>query len=211
MATKLGLYQLALLHLGEPQLASLSENRAPRRHLDVAWDNGAMKFCLEKGQWKFAMRSREYTYSPSVTPGFGLEYGFDIPEDLVLLCGVFSDAGMTNPYRNYRVESGFWYSDIDTLFIRYVSNDEQYGGDLSLWPESFSEYVAAHLAFKTAVPITGSTDKRDDMFGLADKKLLPAALARDAFSEPTRMVQTGSWVRSRLGGGDTGREHGWRR
>lgn len=210
MATKLGLYQLALQNLGEPQLASLAETGVRRRSLDTAWDNGAQRYCLEAGQWKFAMRSAEVSYAPSVTPGFGFQYGYTIPIDCALLCGVFSDENMDKPYRRYRVESGLWYSDLPVLYVRFVSTDAAYGGDLSLWPETFAEFVAAHLAFKAAKAITGSNDTRDDMMKLRDK-LLPSALARDAFSEPSEGVQTGNWVRARLGGGNMAREHGWRR
>lgn len=211
MTSKLTLYNGALLKLGEPDLASLSENRAPRRHLDRAWDNGAVRACLELGQWKFAMRSSEYTYSPSVTPGFGFDYGFNVPSDLVRLAGVWQDANMAGPaYRGYREEAGYWYADIDTLYIRYVSDDTDYGNDLSLWPQSFVEVVEAHLAYKTAKAITGSDETMAEMLALRDKKLLPIALSRDAMQEPARDMQAGDWVRARVGGGNLAREHGWR-
>ena len=41
MITRLQLYNSALLLLGERNLASLSENREPRRLLDHVWDTGA--------------------------------------------------------------------------------------------------------------------------------------------------------------------------
>lgn len=200
--SKLSLYNGALLKLQETKLASLSEEREARRALDEAWDNDAVRYCLEAGQWKFAKRSMALTYSPSITPGVGYRYGFTIPEDHLRLCKVCSDEQMKTPLRDdqYVEEAGYWFADLDTLYISYVSNDAQYGMDFSLWPRRFTEYVESHLAACVALRVTGSKEDRDAAELRRDRKYLKEALAHDAMQEGTKFPKTGSWVRARTSG-----------
>ena len=93
---QLGLYNQALYLLGERSLASLTENREPRRILDVVW-RGAVKFCLEQGQWKFALRTSKLTYSTDVIPTFGYSRAFERPTDCVRLSKMCSDEYLKTP------------------------------------------------------------------------------------------------------------------
>lgn len=203
MATRLGLYNAALLHLGARALASLNESNQTRRDCDRAWDGGFVDEVLERGQWKFAIRAREMAYSPSITPAFGstLAYVFDIPSDHRRLVGSYSDADMGSPLLevDFREEGGYWLASQGTIWVRYVSNDASFGGDMSLWPASFTAFCAALFAAKIAMAVTGDTAKRDDMLALAEKRLLPVALSRDAMQEPSRLPRAGGWVSSRTG------------
>src|ERR1700724_1414124 len=73
MTTQLFIYNEALGHLGERQLASLSEPREPRRVLDSYWSD-VVGFCLSQGLWKFAKRTILIDNSSSLTPQFGYNY-----------------------------------------------------------------------------------------------------------------------------------------
>lgn len=209
MTDRLSLYNNALMLIGERALASLSENREPRRHLDTAWNNGLLRGVLEAGQWKFAMRAVALTYSPSVEPDFGFRYAFDKPDDHVRLGGVFSDESMAAPLLHYREEAGFWFSDLETIFIRYVSIRPDYGLDFSLWPQTFIEFVEAALASKVAMPVTQNATKMKDMLGLR-KQLLSDALSKDALQDPTRFPPPGNWAKARFAGGASRRGGGYR-
>ena len=78
MTTQLFIYNEALGHLGERQLASLAEPREPRRVLDSYWSD-VVGFCLSQGLWKFAKRTVQIDNDASVTPQFGFNYCFPIP------------------------------------------------------------------------------------------------------------------------------------
>lgn len=78
---QLSLYNNALTVLGERKIASLTENREPRRVLDDVW-SGAVKYCLEQGQWKFAIRTSKLTYSTDVNPVFGYRRAFERPSEI---------------------------------------------------------------------------------------------------------------------------------
>jgi hypothetical protein len=200
MASKLSIYNAALLVLGERKLASLTEARAPRRRLDSVWDDNGVKTCLQAGFWNFAMRAIELSYSPSVTPAFGLRYAFDKPTDWVRTWLVSGDDRFTEELHGYEDEGEYWYADLDTIWVRYVSNDSAWGGDLSLWPESFTRYVEHYFAWRICKGTTGSnTDK--DSIGAETERLLRRARATDAMDETTRFAPEGNWVRARRGNG----------
>ncbi len=211
MASKLALYNTALtVYLGERKLASLSENRAPRRRLDAAWDGGAILECLDAGLWNFAMRTVELTYSPSVAPGFDGTYHctFDKPEDWVKTALVSDDPSFCNLELDYIDEAQYFWAHSEKLYVKYVSKDAAYGLDLSLWPPSFTDYAAALLASKVARPTTGSTSDAETLDAKVEKKLR-IARSRDAMNEQVKKPPSGSWVRSRSGG-SLSRERGSR-
>lgn len=199
MTSKLSLYNSALLILGERKLASLAEAREPRRALDDAWDDG-VAYCIEGGFWNFAMRAVQIDSSASVTPTFGYTYAFTKPQDFVRLYSYGSTETFDPPLLTVVDEPNYWYANVDPLYVKYVSNDTAYGMDLSLWSESFAEYVANRLAVKTCKRITGafpSDDLKKD-----EKRALAIARSKDAMDEPTGFPPRGLWVSSRLGGRD---------
>lgn len=204
MTTQLSLYNGALRILKERKLASLSENREPRRLLDDVWGDGqtegAVKYCLQMGQWTFASRTVQLDYSPSVEPPFGYRYAFDQPEDMVRVCGIWSDEYLTAPVLRYIDERHFWCTDWATIFVTYVSNDLEYGADLSLWPESFAKIVEAYLAKE----IAGNLTQGETRIAIANKAWEEAeikAKSLDAMNKPTAFPPPGSWVQSRHGFG----------
>lgn len=207
--TRLNLYNGALSILGERRLASLSENRGPRHHLDQAWSRGVVDYCLEAGQWKFATRTQMLDYAPSITPpdGMNFAYAFDKPADCRRLIGVYGDGQMVDALRDYREEAGYWWANLEAIYVRFVSNDAQYGGDLSLWSQRFAKYVEAHLAYEVAMDVTGAQDKADRALKLRERLLLEA-LSMDAQQDPTKTPAPGGWVRARMGSSFRGREQG---
>jgi hypothetical protein len=139
MTTKLQLYNNALLLCGERALGSLTEEREPRRLLDQVYDTDGIKKCLEMGQWKFAMRTIQIDYDPDVSPTFGYQRAFDKPTDWVVTSSVCSDEYFRAPLLQYTDEAGYWYADLNTIYVRYVSDDAQYGKNIGSWPGSFLE------------------------------------------------------------------------
>lgn len=200
MTTQLSLYQGALRLLGERKLASLVEAREPRRLLDDAWGSGAtagaVKHCLQLGQWTFAARTIQAVASTSIEPDFGYRYAFEQPSDMVRVMAVCEDEFFNTPLLRYSDERHYWYADLETIYVQYVSNDTDYGADLSLWPESFGKVVEAYLANEIVGNLTQSAAKVEAIGKLLEKTLL-AAKSLDAMNRPTVMTPTGSWVSAR--------------
>jgi len=201
MATdRLKLYNDALIMAGERFLASLTEDREPRRLLDHMWDNEGIEHCLESGQWKFAMRAVRLDYDTDITPEFGVSRAFLKPTDWRLTSAVCSDEYFQTPLIQYSDEAGYWYADLDIIYVRYVSDDANYGMDLAKWPAKFKDYVASHFATGVVLKQT-SDDKKKEQAVQLEKDMLKMAKSHDAMSDPTKFPPPGNWTRSRNIGG----------
>lgn len=196
-ATRLKIYNGALRLCEERRLASLTENREPRRLLDEVWQDGGVRYCLEQAQWKFAMRASEFTYDTSVTTSFGYRYAFAKPTDWVATSGVCQDERFNTPLLQYRDETGYWFADLDTIYVRYVSDDENYGNNLAAWPESFNEVVQAHFAKKIAGKLSASDALRDTI-AKEYQRALKVAKNKDAMADPTKIPPMGRWPGARV-------------
>ena len=200
--SKLEVYNLALGHLGSRRLASLSENREPRRELDAEWHQAVLA-CLERGQWLFATRAVQVLPSDSVVPPFGYALAYPKPDDWLRTIEVCSDDRFACPVRAFSDESGYWWTDAQPLFVRYVSTDPAWGLDLSKWSPAFTMSVSIHLARQTCERITGSLERMQVLEKLAKQARLDAK-ALDAMNGPPARAPMGSWLRARLGGPDGG-------
>lgn len=210
MTSRLALYNDALLICGERALASLSEDREPRRLLDQVWNNDGVLLCLEEAQWYFAMRTIRIDYDPDVTPDFGVRHAFSKPSDWILTSALCADEYFRVPVTRYFDEAGYWYSDLDELYIRYVSSDAAYGLDLSRWPRTFSEFVAAHFAAKVVLKISNDEDRLKKALALREMALKKAK-NKCAMAMPTQFEAQGNWSKARMrwaprrdGGGNGG-------
>jgi hypothetical protein len=210
-AAKLRAYNIALTrHLGSRKLASLTENREPRRVLDDIWgdSNEAVEFCLGKADWNFGTRSTKQEYDPALEPSFGMKRVYVKPDDFVRLTTISANEYFSRPLveREYTDEGPYWITDHEELFVRYVSSHENFGFDSSLWPESFVQYLGAYLAHESCERITNSNSKMSVIYQKMND-CLKHARSRDAMDEGTKFPPAGSWVRAR--GGDS--HHGERR
>lgn len=211
--TRLDLYNKALLLCGERFLSGLTESNEPRRLLDHVWSTGWIDACLEKGQWYFAMRTARIEVDADfTTPDFGYQNAFSKPSDWISTSAVCSDEYFRVPLNQYADEMNYWFADIDPLYVKIVSNDETYGGDLSLWPASFVEHAAAHGAAKIIGKLAGDkSEQKRELFGppgrsrdgLFERSLNEAKNAA-ALTQPTQIPAQGSWSRARAG------RRGWR-
>ena len=196
MTTQLDIYNGALLHCGERFLASLTEQREPRRLLDRVWSSNGVKTCLEMGQWNFAMRTIQIDYDPSIEPSFGYNRAFSKPTDWVITTSLCSDEFFGQPLLRYTDEAGYWYSDLDTMYVRYVSSDINYGLNINQWPDSFREFVEAHFASKIILKLSNSEDELKRVEALRTK-FLKTAKGKAAMAEPTSFPARGNWSKSR--------------
>lgn len=195
MATRLQIYNGALRRLGNPLLTSLSENLSSRRYLDSVWDEGFIDYVLDRGKWSFAKRTERITQSTTLIPQFGLKYAFPQPIDFIKLVAMWQNPECTVPLLWYQYEAGVFYTQIDTIYLQYVSNDAAYGGNIALWPAPFTQYSQAFMAQQAAPFITNQNG------GDLEKDLIIAeriALTSDGLNKPIQVNPIGAWNRARL-------------
>ena len=204
--TQLKLYNDALLLAGERALSGLTESVETRRLLDQVWADGGVDSCLEEGQWEFAMRAVEIDYDTTVVPPFGYNRAFSKPSDWIRTSALCSDEFFRVPLTRYFDEANYWYSDLDLIYVRYVSNDSTYGKNLDIWPQSFVEFAAAHFANKLILKTTNDEARRklfdnpeNPRHSIRGRALLHAKSLCASSSAPQFIAQ-GNWTRSRTRG-----------
>ena len=197
MATKLAVYQSALRLLGSHQLLLITDNLPARLRLDEAWD-GVVAYCLKRGMWNFAIKTLELADTLASAPDFGFEYGFNHPADFVRLVAISDEPNFVGQFNSFENENGKFYANVDTLYLRYVSNHVTgFGGDLTKWSQEFADVVAARLAFETALAITSDRGLRQDALAVFEKNL-SIAKSLDAVDERVRFRPEGRLVQSRF-------------
>ncbi len=200
--TKLEIYQRAILHCKQTPVTSLTEANEARRLCDVHY--APMLQCLmEGGFWTHAMRTVSITTNTGVTPAFGYAYAFDTPSDFVRLYMVSLSENMIPPLDHqlggnaYLIEAGYIWADSTPLYVRYTSNDSNYGLDLTKWPERLTEAAATELAYRIVPKLTGSSELKSELFELkADA--LGKANTFEALQQPTQVARAGRWVTDRF-------------
>jgi hypothetical protein len=205
MADRLSIYRGALRLLGPSNLASLSEVRPEKLALDGAWQ-GAVDFMLEQGMWNFAIRTAQMQPDADVEPLFGFDYAYAKPDDWVRTVSLSYEPAFREGIREYEDETSHWHTSIDPIYVRYVSNDDQYGWNIGAWRQHFAKALEAYLAFECGLPIAADRGNRNDLFSLY-KSRLQDAKTKDAVDERVREKPPGRWTRSRSDGypGDRGR------
>lgn len=196
--TKLQLYNQALGMIGEQALATVTDNRPERYALDAIWDEDPIKQMLEETYWEFATRTLEWNYNSAIEPEFGYLRAFDKPSNYVRTVALCSDEFFKAPVIEYHVEAGYWYCDLDTIYVRYVSDADDYGRDMSLWTELFRNCVGTKMAKELAIRLTKSQSIKDDMLR-EHLRHLKDAKSLNAQEKPTQYLRPGSWTRSRNG------------
>lgn len=204
MATdRLRIYNGALQYCKVRAIASLTVNEDARRELDTVWNDGGVDYCLEQGQWLFARRTAKLSADTAITPQFGYRYGFAKPTDWINTAALSLDEYFQVPCNQFAFEAGFWYLDEDQFYIKYTSNDTNYGLDFAKWPNAFTEYVKLYFASKVIGKLTSDSAREEAILkprsGLLANALL-IAHNKDAMGEPARFMPQGRWSRSRMGG-----------
>jgi hypothetical protein len=197
-ATRLSIYNGACSIIGERQLMTLTENRESRRALDDVWDRGGVNTCLSNGLWNFASRGIQWDYDPSFTPPFGYQCVFEHPADWVRWMMVCTDPYFQQPLLQCSDEGQFFYCDLQRIWVKYVSNDPNFGMNLAAWPDNFQRYVEAYFAESIAVRLTGDEAKRKGAEAKRDD-FLKKAKSTDAMNESTALLPAGTWRQARHG------------
>lgn len=204
MADKHSIYNLTLVHLGERELAALGngnlENRDPKRTIDALWDH-TVQLCLEEAQWNWMIRAVQADASASVTSAFGWNYAFTIPDDWLRTTLVSGSETFNPPLLDFTEESGYWYSNVTPLYIKYQSSDIAYGGNIGEWTASFVQYLSLQIAELACYRIAGKMDLLAGLHGITNrlKKARIKAKSNDAMNQGPQEMPTGTWARSRRG------------
>lgn len=200
MTTQLEIYNLALANIRESPLAAVNEAREARYILDLFYDQD-LKFMLEAGFWKFALRTVKIEYDPDTAPTFGPSRVFNKPTDWVKTYIVSASERLDPPLDDWMEEGNVFLADVDPIYVRYVSNDEtSYGMNMDRWTARFVSAFSWRLSNSIAPKLMGASES--SKAGLEEKadRALKEALAFEAMREPNKRAPQGRWNSNRFKG-----------
>ncbi|NSY17263.1 hypothetical protein [Neorhizobium sp. AL 9.2.2] len=198
MASRLGIYQSALMKIGSPRLLDLSENVASRKTIDAVYAD-CVEFCLELGTWDWGTRTVSLYSSTDIDPIFGYEHAIEKPGDIKKVVAISSEPTLTDPLQNHTEDAQCWYTFCSPLYVSYVSNDPAYGLNIGAWTEAFADLVAIRIAIVTCETITQSTAKLDELkrdFRTAKSN----AIGINNFDDAPKRFPEGRFTQARRGG-----------
>lgn len=201
--TKLQLYKRAIILCKQTPISALTDNVESRRRCDDHYDD-VIAWLLEQGFWTDAMRTVEITQNTGVSPAFAYEYAHDMPSDFVKRQIVSASEFLEPPLdgnigtQQYKIEGGYLWANVTPVYMRYVSNDSSYGGDLTKWTEGMAEAFAHKLAARVAPVLAGSDELSQE---LDDKAMVLAGRASTfaSMQQPTEAMRIGRWAGNRFG------------
>lgn len=204
MATKLSLYNAALREIGDAKLSSVTEAVEARYVLDDVYED-VVKDCIESGLWNFATRSVKLDADTGIEPGFGPSEVFAKPSDFVRVVAISPNGDFLSTVSDYIIENEYLVAHQTPIYVRYISDGDDYGFDLTNWPRSFTRYVELSLALRVCERLTQSAGKAEQL-RLDVKAARMYAKSRDAMDEAQpRYTPMGSWNAARTGrSGDRG-------
>jgi len=198
LATKIGMFNAALIEIGDNVLVDTGEATEAGRRLNQVYTR-VVDDCLSVGSWNFAMESIKTTADTGVTPNFGYSEVFAKPADWVRTIAASADEYFSTPLIQYVDDSNFWSADTSPIYIRYVSNDTGLGFELTRWPAAFTRYVELELAVRVCPRLTESEAKLKRVSEDRDKARR-VALNQDAMNEAQpKFPPMGSWNSARGG------------
>jgi len=198
MADKLSVYNSTLLLLKARRLATLSDNRAERRSLDAVWSE-TLNYMLEQGFWNFASRTEELQPSDTAIPVIGYQHAYEIPDDLIKVVRVSDNEYLEPDLKYYEIENDFIFTDVDPLYLRYVSCAYDYGGDPGKWGPTFTRAFEYELAWRAGPQMAAISSTDREEIRKERKRMLTEAKSKDAASQPMVIRRPGQLVTARAG------------
>lgn len=198
MASKLDVWNQALVHLEKEPLASLSSEKEARYVFDAAWP-GVVAQAFNEGDWNFAKKSVALSLNNSETAALGWSYVFDYPDDYERTIAVSNVPDFAQQFFDYIDQDGFIHANTNALYLRYVSTTKQADNQVTAWPTMFWRYVAVKLAHETCGKLTSGATLGDKLEKM-EKKALRQLKSVDARNQPNAQIPAGSWIRARRGG-----------
>lgn len=198
MADKLSLYNEAALILKLRNVDSLTENTPTRITFDHAY-NVVVDYMLAQANWHFAARIAAIDPETTTEPSFGPNNYFAKPDDFARLIEISRHPNFYPTLDAFTEEAGYWAANCDPLYIKYVSNDLQYGRDLGRWTAHFTRATAFEIAERCAGKLTKMSDGDLDRLEKRKMAALHKAKSVEAYGQPMQRLQPGNLTRARMG------------
>jgi hypothetical protein len=194
-ASRLSIYNGALRWLEERKLVNLEEQREPRRYMDDEYDENNL-FCIADGNWNFAMRFIKMGPEKAILPNFGFNFCYRKPIDWNHTFQISGNEGFDPLLRQYADQNGYWFANTGLLYVKYISQDPNYGLNTAMWTPAFIQYVEARLAWLCAARLKQKANLLERLDKLV-KRVRAEAISTDSQDLPAEKPPYGTWTLSR--------------
>lgn len=152
--TKVSICSSALNLLGEPAIASLTDDSDAARVCAQLYDNIKWSL-LAQYPWSFSKKKVQLARLTS-TPTFGWNYEYTLPTDRVgELLAVFASSSVNSaPVLDFDLQNGKLQTNYSEIWIDY-----QYNVTEATMPPHFAQLLIYAMAFNLAYPVTEDPNK----------------------------------------------------
>lgn len=195
--------------------AEMADELAVRRILDESYDN-AVAYIIQEGLWNFGQRSVAIDASTDVEPSFGFSNAFEIPDDFVRLVQISNNDQFYPALERYIEEGGYWNANVNPLYVIYVSNSNDRGTSMNIWPRTVKMALEAYLSLEIGPYLVSRgllSATRLAQLQMGFKSTLRDARSKDAMNQASGRMAPGrlaaSRSRSRFGPRGGGPDRQW--
>lgn len=186
----LELYNKALEILELPYLVNINDESERKVALDYALNNKCVETVFELISWGLLYKTVKILKDDAVSPDFGFQYAFDVPDDMIRIDAMSADEYFRHPM-DYTREGDRFFADQTIMYLRYLS--EELVQTPSLWPTYMFNLVAAELARRCKSLTGANRDQAEARY----KEYKYEAYNTDAQRNPPQVITDGSWTRAR--------------
>lgn len=142
-------------------------------------------YVLRAHPWNFATKRAELAQTTN-TPLYEFDYEYQIPSDCLRIIDI------EPPMNDYRIEGNKLLSNETSMFVRYISREE----DTSLYDSNFADALAYKLAAELAYPLVQSQELMDRM-NKRYKEIMAEAKSFNAQEGLPRQLIVEEWTNAR--------------
>lgn len=175
----------ALALLGELAITSIDDTASPQARLCKQFVAGAVAETLRLGRWNCATKRATLNRLADPPPDGSFDYYYQLPNDCLRVMEINGEE-FCDSTEYYEVEGQRLACNDSSVALRYIS-----GATVTLDP-LLANAVAMRLAYKIAVPLSGSTEKSAFMLQMFGKAL---AEARQVDAQESGSRENSGWDR----------------
>ena len=168
MATQVSICNLALNSIGAPTIVNYEQNSASGRAVRASYDE-SRKAVLSMHPWSFAL-TRTTSSATVNTPAFNYTYEHNFPSDALY---ILPPGQGTQPYDDYKIEGRTILSNSDTLYLRYIKDEDTESVFSPLFANAFAAYLAWQIVMALVQGNTGRREK-ERLWGDFERLLMKA-------------------------------------
>lgn len=199
--SEIDIVNLALLRLGQKVAASIESPTTSEEDVAALHYPTTRRALLRSYTFNFSKKYAQLTVSGTITPAFGYESAFELPNDFIRLLALGDvTINADTPSQLYDISGKHIFTDqedeADTINIHYIKDETS----VSIWDALFVKLMYLELAKDMAYAFTVKPSRESQLEkDLVNIRLQAAAV--NGQEKPPRRLERSRLLARRMGGG----------